>query len=161
MPGNELVPELVEALDRRGRGRDSLPAEHAHLVSLDGVEDRGHLAARPVQVRLDDLQDESGRARCIERVPAPLEHRHPGLRGEPVRRRDHPEGAAELGASGERQGRTTKYALNGSCSRRWTSTEPNPASASSSRAFCSPHIAPRPSPPCASETVMQCMQEIM
>ncbi len=57
--GNELVSELVEALDRRGRGRDSLPAEHAHLVSLDGVEDRGHLAARPVQVGLDDLQDES------------------------------------------------------------------------------------------------------
>jgi hypothetical protein len=30
-----------------------------------------------------------------------------------------------------------------------------------SRVFSSPHIAPRPSPPCASETVMQCMHEIV
>ena len=59
------------------------------------------------------------------------------------------------------RGRTTKYALNGSCSSRCTSIDEKPASARSSRAFCSPHIAPRPSPPCASETVMQCMHEIM
>src|SRR5215469_7796892 len=35
----------------------------------------------------------------------------------------------------------------------------NPASAKNSNAFCSPHIAPRPSPFLASETVMQCMVE--
>ena len=28
-------------------------------------------------------------------------------------------------------------------------------------ASCSPHTAPRPSPPSASETVMQCMHEIV
>ena len=34
-PGNELVAELVEALDRRRRRCDALPAEHdAHLVAL-------------------------------------------------------------------------------------------------------------------------------
>ena len=158
---DELVPELVEALDRRRGGRDTLPAERQRLSPVGRPEDRRDLASRPVQVRLDDLQHEPGRDRRVERVAPALEHRHPGLRGEPVGRRDHPEGAAQLGARGEAQGRTTKYALNGSCSSRCTSTDEKPASARSCRAFCSPHIAPSPSPPWASDTVMQCMQEIM
>ena len=160
-PRDELVTELVVALDGRGCGSDALAAEHERLTAIDVEEDRRHLAARPVQMRLDDLEHEPGRDRRIEGVAASLEHRHAGLRGEPVCRRDHPEGAAQLWAGGELQGRTTKYALNGSCSSSCTSTDEKPASASSSRAFCSPHMAPRPSPPCASETVMQCMHEIM
>ena len=161
VPGIELVPELVEALDRRGRRCDTLAAERERLAAIDGPEDRGDLAARPVQVRLDDLQDEAGRDRPRRRRSRPA--RAPTSRSatrasastRPSRRCRGARGG------GERQGRTTKYALNGSCSRRCTSTEVKPASASSSRAFCSPHIAPRPSPPCASETVMQCMHEIM
>src|SRR5215471_6180006 len=39
------------------------------------------------------------------------------------------------------------------------STDWKPARARYSRVFSSPHIAPRPSPPCARDTVMQCMQE--
>ena len=77
MPGIELVAELVEALDRRRGGRDALPAERERLLPRGRPEDRGHLAARPVQVRLDDLEREPGRARGVERVAAPLEHRHP------------------------------------------------------------------------------------
>ena len=160
-PGDELVAELVEPLDRRRGGCDALAAERERLAALGRPEHRGHLTARPVQVRLDDLEHEARRDGSVERVASALEHGHPGLRREPVRRRDHPEGAAKLRARREGQGRTTKYALNGSCSRRCTSTDVNPASARSSRAFCSPHIAPSPSPPCASDTVMQCMHEIM
>ncbi len=152
---------LAKALDRRGARRDSLAADRERLAAIDAPHEGGQLAARPVQVRLDDLEDEPGRARGVECVATALEHGHPGRGREPVRRRDHPEGAAQLRTSGERQGRTTKYALNGSCSSRCTSTDANPASASSSRAFCSPHMAPSPSPPWASDTVMQCMQEIM
>ena len=176
---DQLVAELVEALDRRGRGRDSLPAQRERLAALDGPEHGRDLAARSVQMRLDDLQHEPRRDGRVEGVPPALEHGHPRLRREPVRRRDHPEGAAQLGTGRERHarslrkpsptgrdarlghGRTTKYALNGSCSSRCTSIDEKPASARSSRAFSSPHIAPRPSPPCASETVMQCMHEIM
>ena len=33
MPGNQLVAELVEALDRRRRGRDALPAERERLAA--------------------------------------------------------------------------------------------------------------------------------
>ena len=107
-PRDQLVPEVVEALDRRGRRCDTLAAERERLAAIDGPEERGHLATRPVQVRLHDLQHEAGRAGRVEGVPAPLEHGHPGLGREPVRRRDHPEGAAQLGPRGERQGRTTK-----------------------------------------------------
>src|SRR5690606_15860171 len=46
-----------------------------------------------------------------------------------------------------------------SCARRFVSTVRKPARARYSRAFSSPHIAPSPSPPCASDTVMQCMHE--
>ena len=155
------MAELVEPLDRRRRGRDALAAERERLAALRRPEDGRNLAARPVQMRLDDLEHEAGRDGSVERVASALEDGHPGLRREPVRRRHHSEGAAQLWTRRERQGRTTKYALNGSCSRRCTSTEVNPASPRSSRAFCSPHIAPSPSPPCASETVMQCMHEIM
>ena len=98
---DELVAELPVAVDRRSRGCDTLAAEDERLLPFHGPEDRGHLAAGPVQVRLDDLEDEPGRARSVERIAAALQHRHPGRRGEPVRRRDHPERAAELGSRGE------------------------------------------------------------
>ena len=98
---DELVAELVVALDRRCAGRDALSAERDRLASVDGEEERGHLAARAVQVRLDDLQRQPGRHRCVERIAAALEHGHPGRGGEPVRRRDHPERAAQLGPGGE------------------------------------------------------------
>jgi len=44
-------------------------------------------------------------------------------------------------------------------STRFASTEVKPASPSIFRAVCSPHIVPRPIPPSARETVMQCMHE--
>jgi Transcriptional regulatory protein, C terminal len=45
-----------------------------------------------------------------------------------------------------------------SCARRCVVIERKPAFCRYSRVFSSPHIAPSPSPPCASETVMQCMR---
>src|SRR6516225_3350513 len=52
-----------------------------------------------------------------------------------------------------------KYVLRMSPSTCKASTEVKPASLSISRAVCSPHIVPRPMPPWARETVMQCMHE--
>jgi hypothetical protein len=52
-----------------------------------------------------------------------------------------------------------KYVLTMSPSTCAVSIEVKPASVSISWAFCSPHIVPRPIPPSARETVMQCMQE--
>jgi hypothetical protein len=47
-----------------------------------------------------------------------------------------------------------------SCARRCVVIERKPAFCRYSRVFSSPHMAPRPSPPCASDTVMQCMHEM-
>ena len=94
--GYELVPALVEALDGRGRRCDALAADRDRLAAIDSPGDRGELASRPVQVRLDDLEHESRRAGGVERVPSPFEHRHSRGRSEPVGRRDHPVGAAQL-----------------------------------------------------------------
>ena len=98
---DELVAELAVALDRRRGGRDALAAERDRLAAVDRAEERRHLAAGAVQVRLDDLQREAGRDRRVERVAAALEHRHPGRGGEPVRRGDHAERAAQLGTRRE------------------------------------------------------------
>ncbi|OLD98834.1 MAG: hypothetical protein AUG91_08275 [Actinobacteria bacterium 13_1_20CM_4_69_9] len=78
-------------VDRRGLRRRALPTDDDHLVVLRVVHDRRQVAAGTVQVRLDDLQREAGGDGGVERVPASLEHGHPGCRREPVRRRDHPE----------------------------------------------------------------------
>ena len=107
MPGHQVVPELVEALDRGGRGGHALTAEDERLPLLDGVEDRRDLAARAVQVRLDDLEREAGRDSGVEGVPAALEHRHPDRRGEPVRGRHHPEGPAQLRSRREHDGNSS------------------------------------------------------
>ena len=104
VPGHELVPELAVALDRGGGGSDALAAERDRLAAGDRPEQRRHLAAGSVQVRLDDLERESGRDRRVERVAAALEHGHPGGRAEPVRRGDHPERAAQLGPRREARG---------------------------------------------------------
>ena len=92
---------VTEGIDRRRLRRDSLAAQHADVVALLVVEDRREVAARAVQVWLDDLQREAGRDGRIECVPAALEHRHAGGRRQPVCRRDHSEGAAQLWARGE------------------------------------------------------------
>src|SRR5207302_9301198 len=80
--------ELAEALDRRCGRRCSLSAENLHLVAVGAVEERREVTARPVQMRLDDLERETGRGGGIEGVAAPLEHRHPRRGREPVRRGD-------------------------------------------------------------------------
>ena len=93
-PGDERVPAVVEPFDGGRRRRDTLAADHQWLASIHRPRDRGQLASRPVQVRLDDLEDESRRARGVERVPSSLEHCHSRSRSEPVGGRDHPVRAA-------------------------------------------------------------------
>ena len=98
---DELVSELAEALDRGGGRSDPLAAERDRLAAGDRPEQRRHLAARPVQVRLDDLKREADRNCRVEGVAAALEHGHPRRGAEPVCRADHPERASELGTGRE------------------------------------------------------------
>ena len=101
VPGTSVEPELVAvALDRRRARRGALRAEDDGLAA-GRPEQRGQVAARTVQVRLDDLQREARRDGGVEGVAALLEHRHPRRRREPVRRGDHAERAPELGSRRE------------------------------------------------------------
>ena len=100
--GDELQAELVAiAFDRRGTRSGALCAEHDRLAA-GRPEQRRQLSARPVQVRLDDLQREPRRNGRVERIAALLENGHARRGREPVRRRDHPEGAAQFRAGRER-----------------------------------------------------------
>src|SRR5581483_8247737 len=99
--GDEAETELVAVVrDRRRLRRRSLRAEHDGLAARR-PDERGQVAARPVQVRLDHLQREAGRDCGVEGVAALLEHGHTRYGGEPVRRGDHAEGTAELGTRRE------------------------------------------------------------
>src|SRR5207249_7421057 len=58
-----------------GRGRcRALAAYHLDPGSGPVPQQHRHLAAQPVQVWLDDLEDEARRGRGVERVASPLEH---------------------------------------------------------------------------------------
>jgi hypothetical protein len=97
-----LQPACAVLLDRRRRGRDALRTHDERLPGVGRPEDDRQVAARPVQMRLDDLQDEPRGARGVERIATSLEHGHAGLRREPVRGRDGAERPAQLGPRRER-----------------------------------------------------------
>jgi len=99
--GHLFEPERGEVGERCARRIWALAANHDRRVRIGALEDDRHFAAGTVEVRLDDLQHEAGRDRRVERGAATLEHRHAGGRREPMGRRDRPEGAAQLGPSGE------------------------------------------------------------
>jgi len=104
---HEREPELVPvARDRRGPRRGALRAEHERPLVPRRPEKRGQVAARAVQVRLDDLEREPGCNGRVERVPALLEHGHPSRRREPVRRRHHAERPPQLRPRREAHPRT-------------------------------------------------------
>jgi hypothetical protein len=73
-------------LDRRTPRRRTLTHEYdRHSRILGSGEQAGHIATRPVEVRLDDVKHESPSHRRIEGVTAPFEHGLGGCRGQPVR----------------------------------------------------------------------------
>ena len=160
-PGNQLVAELVEALDRRRGGCDALAAERERLAALGRPETAGTSPPGPFRCGSTTWSTKPVATAASNALPPRSSTAIPVCDASQCVDATIPKVPRSSGRVVKRQGRTTKYALNGSCSRRCTSTEVNPASARSSRAFCSPHIAPSPSPPCASDTVMQCMHEIM
>ncbi len=94
--GHQVEPEAGEGLRRGGGGGGPLAAEHEGLAAAGVMGDDRDFTARAVQVRLDDLEHEPGGDGRVERVAAVLQHRHPGCRGEPVRRGHHAEGAREF-----------------------------------------------------------------
>ena len=84
--------------------RDALAAEHPRPIRPGRVDDDRDLAARPVQVRLDDLEGEAGRDGRVEGVAAAFQDPEPDRRGDPMGARDRAERAADLGPGGEAPG---------------------------------------------------------
>ncbi len=98
---DQIEAEALVMRDGRGGGRDALAAEHLRLAALGVVENGGHVAARTVQMRFDDLQGEGCRHRGIERIAAPLQNPHADGGRDPMRRRDHAERALDFRPRGE------------------------------------------------------------
>ena len=107
-PGSARGRARGSARSSRPPGATPCPHSASGSPRSAGPEHGRDLAARSVQMRLDDLQHEPRRDGRIEGVAPALEHRHPRLRREPVRRRDHPEGAAQLGTGRERHARSLR-----------------------------------------------------
>ena len=96
--------EAEAAIVRNGglRRRRTLAADHLGLAGADVVEDDRHVPARPVEMRLDHLQRESGGDRGVEGIAAFLQRRHADGGGDPVGGGDDAKGAFDLGPRGER-----------------------------------------------------------
>ena len=83
---HQVEPLVAVVLDGRARpARCPCPHSTRGRRIGRGREDRRHLAARAVQMRLDNLQDESCCHGGVEGVAALLQHGHAGCGGEPVR----------------------------------------------------------------------------
>jgi hypothetical protein len=91
-----LPPVAVDAVARIGEVLATLRLLGVNAFSLQKLGDDRDFAARAVQVRLDHLEHEPRGDGRVERVAAVLQHRHPGRRGEPVRRGHHAERAREF-----------------------------------------------------------------
>ncbi len=102
--GHEIETELGEPLRRGGTRRRPLAVDDVHRVLAGTVEEHGCLATEAVLMRLDDLEHETCGGGGVEGVASPLEHRHAGLCGQPMRSRHHAEWAAELRPGGEPSG---------------------------------------------------------
>ena len=134
-PGNRVEAELLESFDRRCCGRSALRTYDLYLATRRVVHDRRQVAARAVQVRLDDLECEPRSNRRIECIPAALEHGHSRGGREPVRGRDHPERSTQLGTRRKAHRRDSSVPVCSTGSRLRTSGRtPTRASRSTSRA---------------------------
>jgi hypothetical protein len=74
--GHEVQAQVPEPPRGRGLGRHALSAQDTRGRVGRGHEDRGHLAARPVHVRLGHVQRERRRRGRVEGVATTFEDRH-------------------------------------------------------------------------------------
>ena len=100
---NQIQAQLTEVLGGRAGRCRALRAQNGHRVARAG-EQQWQVAARAIQMRLDDLQREARRAGRVKSVTARLEHGHAGCRGEPVGGGDHPDAALQFRPGGEHVG---------------------------------------------------------
>ncbi len=101
---HHVEAEAAIVRDRGVGGRRPLAADHLGLALAHVVHDDRHIAARPVEVRLNDLEREGGCDSGVEGVAPLLQGRHADGGRDPVGRGDNAESALDLGPRGERIG---------------------------------------------------------
>ncbi len=99
--GHLLAAQRGKSLKRRSRGVGPLAADHDRLGRVMLLQDDRHLAARPDQMRLDDLEHKPRSRRSIEGIAATLQHRHRDRACDPMRACDGAKSAAYFRPGGE------------------------------------------------------------
>ena len=99
--GHEI--EAFAAIMRDGGAgrRHALAADHFRLAALDVMDDDRHIAARPVEMRLDHLQREGGGDAGVEGIAAAFQNPHADGGGDPMGRGHHAESAFDFRPRGE------------------------------------------------------------
>ncbi len=99
--GNQIEAFAAVMRDCCLRGRYALPANDFWLAAPHVMDNHRNVAARTVEMRLDDLQGEGGGDAGVEGVAALFQDSHADGGGDPMRRRDHPESALDFRPGGE------------------------------------------------------------
>ena len=102
--GHEIEAFTAIMRDGGARRRRSLAANHLRLAAAHVVDNGRDVAARAIEMRLDDLKREGGRDRGIEGVAAFFQRRHADGSCDPVRRGDDAERAFDFRTRRERIG---------------------------------------------------------
>ena len=105
--GRFMEPDKSRMISKFREGRSgrigALAADHRRRSDIVALENDRHLAARPDEVRLDDLQHEARSSCRVEGIAAALEHGHRDSARNPMGGCDRTESAAYFGAGGEFQ----------------------------------------------------------
>ncbi len=99
--GDHVEAEAAVMRDGGPCRRGTLAANHLRMPLAHIEQDHWHVAARSIEVGLDDLERERGRAGGVEGVAAFFQHRHAHRRCDPMGRRHDPERALDFGPRGE------------------------------------------------------------
>ena len=108
---------LPVGLDGRRLRGHALAADDDGLVAVRPLQDDRRIAARAVQMRLDDLQGEAGGNGGVERIAAALQYAHAYRRADPMGAGDGAERAADFRSGGEalgHEGPFARYVVYGS-----------------------------------------------
>ena len=101
VPGTISRPRLRKCAIVAACRRWSLAANHFRPIAFDIIENDRHVAARPVEMRLDDLQRECRRHCSVESIAALFQRCHADRGRDPMRRRNNAKGSFDLGAGRE------------------------------------------------------------
>ena len=100
-PRHQVEAQISEMRERRPAGSRPLAADHLCPPALRIMNQNGNIPTRAIEVRLDDLQRESGGDARIESVAPAFENTHADRGCNPMRGRDDSKRPLNLGPGRE------------------------------------------------------------